>query len=160
MLSHAAAPTSLRLAATVSGDAGELVREVRIHTRSADGPWELHAGTSTEVPLTTSQSIYYFATAVGPGGAVLCADGSETAPLRFVVEPVATEPQPDEPLLTEPAPTDRPAGPEPADGGSNTGLWIGLGAGVAVAVGVVAVILLSGSDQTVPTAPMVDWPMP
>lgn len=123
----------VRIGAVVT-DEVRLVRDVRVHARVGDGPWQ--AGEPPlSLPVPPAATVAYAAEAVGPGGAVVARDGTVDDPLTWSA----------------------------ASAGDGSGgapwLWVGVGGGVLAAAGVVVAVLLLGggeqSDLTRPTLPSI-----
>ncbi|MGE0784285.1 MAG: hypothetical protein AB7S26_01255 [Sandaracinaceae bacterium] len=140
------------LRAEVGGDPAALVRESRIHARvEGDAEWRTSSSGRLEV-ATGGRAVRYYATAIGPGGAILARDGSEGDPR--IVAAVPDEESPRARIL-DPGPVVEHA-PEDL-----TGLWVGLGIGLAVlaAVGITLGIVLSQEPDSPlgrPMFPMLD----
>jgi len=131
-------PAGLSLRAQVDHDPEELTRTIRIATRRGDSAWQSSRGSSLELP--GGEHVAFYAEAVGPGGVVLAADGSEA-----------------EPRIWEGGDGDS----DTDDGEGPPWLWIGIGAGAAVGVAAIIIIIAvaasGSSDQTNPTLPMVSF---
>ena len=82
---------AVRLSASLRGDVDGLVRAVRFHTRLAGGSWLTSDGREARALTPDESTVEYFAEVLGPGGAVLVHEGSETDPLA--VRPLAIEDQ-------------------------------------------------------------------
>ncbi len=134
-------PGGVSVEAEAVDDHGDLVRELRIFTRVGGGSWRRTRSGTQAAPA--GQRLDYYVQAIGPGGAVLAAEGSR-----------------DEPLQSEPALAGGSLVRSEDDegGGISPWVWIGIGAGVLVAVGVVLAIVLvgsSGESGTQPESPLV-----
>ncbi len=132
--------------ATLTGaaraDAAGLVRTVRLSARVGDSAWQSSNTGTLTVPVAPGETLSYYAEAIGPGGVVLAAAGSEAEPLTRTRAPA---------LAVIPD-------PEPVPASDDTPLFIGLGVGGGVLVlGVVIVIAAvagSSNDTTLVTLPM------
>jgi hypothetical protein len=145
-----AMPGGARVVAEVAGDAGGLVREVRISGRElGDEEWTTGTGEELSVVASSGATIEYHAEAVGPGGAVITHAGSEDSPLSTSVG----DAEEGEILASG---EDR----DDDGGGVLVPVLIGVGAALVIAtVIIVAVAASSGgqSDETQFSAPT--WPM-
>jgi len=152
--------SGLVLRGELSNAPAGLVREVRVSGRAGGGPWR---SAVAELPIAATQRaqpLEAYASAIGPGSAVLATAGSEANPRRLSGPGAGGSTIP---------PTgagghvDRVAVPEEEDrrrsGGGGPWIWVGVGAGVLLlAGGVVALAAVSGdSDRTQPTAPSVGF---
>ena len=131
-----AVATGVTIEAAAHGDAGGLVREVRVMARVDGGSWR-----DGRPPMTLEGAgrVEFYAEAIGPGGVVLSSAGSRDAPRTW---------------------SESGAG-APGAGGDDA-LWIGLGigAGVLVVGAVIAIVVVatqpSGpSDRTQPSLPTI-----
>jgi len=142
-------PGGVRIAATVRGDPGDLVQEVRLAGRPAGAAqWTEATGDSLDVAAPSGLAVEYHVSVVGPGGALLRNEGTPSAPLRFGSVATAADPLPD-PIVED----------ENEDDEGGVPLWAMIGGGVLGAALVVAVIVLiasSGgqSDDTQLSSPM------
>jgi hypothetical protein len=126
----------LALDASVVGDPGHVVREIRIEHRQDGGAWEA-GGASVEI--AGGASVEVVVSAIGPGGAVLTAEGTHDAPRSYAIPAAAV------------------AAPSAADPWPFIG--IGIGVGVAVIIGIIVGVVVattpSESDRTQPGLPMI-----
>lgn len=131
----------------------DLVREVRVSWRFADGSWSSEPGPQVRVPAPAGSTIEYFAEAVGPGGAVLWREGDVSSPRRASTAAL---------LGAVGAGAGAGAGAGSAQQEAPVWPWLALGAGVALAAGaVVAILLLTadrGDDRTRFDPVQVGWP--
>jgi hypothetical protein len=143
-VTHRAEPGGLVVEAVLSGDPTGLVRTVRLAGRRSGAEWVRGEGESLVVPLSAGSDVEYYAEAIGPGGAVLVAEGSELQPRRASFGGGAGG---------------EGGGPPPGGGDDDSVvLWVVVGAvGVALLVG--AIILFAtvggGSDATQPDPPVI-----
>ncbi len=134
-------PGGVSIDAETSNDHGNLVRELRVFTRSGGGSWHRRRGGTQAAPA--GQRLDYYVEAIGPGGAVLASEGSRDEPLR-------SQPALGGGSLIRASDDD--------EGGISPWVWVGIGAGVLVAAGVVLAILLIGNASpsgTQPESPLV-----
>jgi len=125
-------PGGVTVTATVTGDHRDLVEAVRVGARSGD-VFQEATDDAVTVPVNGGTEVAHYARALGPGGAVLLADGTPDDPRVHVV--------------TGPAPTNET---EPLEEDTDTTLvWglVGIAAVIVAAGAVVAVILLGGDDE-------------
>lgn len=66
-----------------SGDVLGLVRALAIAGRAGDGEWVLGDAAGVALDAPPDRTVEYYASALGPGAAVLASAGSERAPLRL-----------------------------------------------------------------------------
>lgn len=152
--------SGLVLRGELSNAPAGLVREVRVSGRAGRGPWR---SAVAELPIAATRgapTLEAYASAIGPGSAVLATAGSEANPRRLSAPGGAgSMAAPDGPG----EPVERVAVPEEEDdrssGGGGPWIWVGVGAGVLLlAGGVVALAAVSGgSERTQPTAPSVGF---
>lgn len=136
-------PAAAVFTATTTGDTQSLISSIRIRARTPNGLWA-EDNNELVLPLTSSLDVYYYAEALGPGGAVLATRGSE-----------------DEPLVARYA----PRGEEEDDsggGGLSSGAIIGIGVGVAALVALAVLVAVlgrggDGPDSFQPSNPMVEF---
>jgi len=133
--SSAPMPGGVRVEAGVRGDGGDLVREVRIAGRSADGDWTEGTGRELSVVAASGESVEYYAVAVGPGGAVLAEHGTEASP------------------LTHDGDVDDGGGvvdlsDDDDDGSLLVPILIGVGAAVVLAVTIIVIVLATSGGQS------------
>jgi hypothetical protein len=144
----------LQIRATLLREVDGLVRAVRFRTRLAGGSWLTSEGREAQALAPAGSVVEYYVEVVGPGGAVILYEGSETAPLSArPLAVVATERDAPAPPITERTTDDSE--------GMSAGAWVAISGGaVAVVVGVVVtVILLSASSDTNNLDPAsVRWP--
>jgi hypothetical protein len=122
-------------------DSGGMVRSIRVHVREGSGPWRVETA-PVVVPLAAGARAEAYVEAIGPGGVIVGAAGSEASPITTAA------PIPSAALEGAPPPSDM------------TPIWIGVGVGVGaaviVAVIITAVVLGGGaSDTTQPRFPVV-----
>jgi hypothetical protein len=143
---------TVELAATVTGDPGELVESIALAARTG-GEWRRTTERSLVVPRE-SDRLEYYAAALGPGGAELAREGSAEAPSTLELPSVATRRErPEQRDAPEPA---RAPHTDTGTGGASPWPWIGLGVGIAAALGVVlGLVIFSGDSRLV--GPQVDW---
>ncbi len=138
-------PGGARVSGEVTNDVEELARSVRVRARIGDGDWQEGDG-SLVLPAAVGGTVEYVVEVIGPGGAVLANEGTESAPATHALGgATAGAPQPDDPLADD-------------DDDGNIGLIVGIVAGVAaiaLVVAIIAVAATSGNDQTAPDAPMI-----
>ena len=154
-------PGGIEIRVATPEHARALVRAVRIHTRAAGGDWLRADGPTMLVPVPAGARIEYWVVAVGPGNTHVTSSGSPAAPHEARAEP-ATSPR----RSAERDETAAPAAAVADDPGSGGGVaWqlIVGGALVLIAGAIVAVVVLTGSDESgAPTqfdAPTVSgWP--
>ncbi len=141
-------PGAVRIDADVRGDSVDLTRSVRVRARVGDGEW-LVGDRSLMLPATEGSRVQYLVEAVGPGGAVLAAEGTESAPRSYeVTGAIAAGPRQDGHLDAD----------DGDDGGSNAIIWIAVIGGIAAAalIAVMVGVAVSGSnDSTNPDVPMI-----
>ncbi len=124
--------------ARVENDPTSIVGEVRTMVRVGRAPWRPAPGTGLTVTARPGQSIEYYATAVGPGGAPLATDGSPEHPSR----------------LATPAGSSAPDGN--GSGGVSPWIWVAIGA-LALGAGVTIALVATRpeSDITRPLLPSI-----
>lgn len=137
-------PAAAVFTATTTGDTHSLVSSIRIRARTPNGLWAQDTN-ELVLPLTSSLDLYYFAEALGPGGAVVATLGSE-----------------EEPLVARYAPRGDDDDDGGGGGGISSGAIIGIGVGVAavVAIAVLVAVLTRGGDGPntfQPGEPMVEF---
>jgi len=161
------------LSVEVLRDAAGLVRAVRMHTRvGVRGAWRTEEARSVVIPHPPGVRVFFHVEAIGPGGAVLLAEGSRARPLiesragGLAAEATTTpaEPREDEVLtpVVSVAALASSEGHETDQGGGDADLLVGLSIGGAVAVGAVLGVVLgvtlgAGSSVTQPSAPVVSF---
>jgi len=133
------APGGVRVEGRVERDLAAIVQEVRVGMRTPGREWTVRVNAPLEMPITSDQTVEYFAEAVGPGGAVIAHTGSQVRPRSSTVDelvhPVEVIPDDD----------------DDDDDSGGVPLWPFIVGGVTLAAAgaVLLVILLSGtSDQT------------
>lgn len=138
---QAPSAVGVRLEATVEHDAASLVRRLRIRVFDAGaGQWR---EATPPVEAAAGRELLAFVEAIGPGGAVIAAEGSADAPIH-VRGPGFT---PELPVGVPGAATEADAG-----GGPNVGLIVGLViAAVAIVAGIVAVSIYAVEN------PIIEW---
>ena len=146
-------PDGVRIGATVDGDPGDVVREVRIAGRPVGSrEWIVGTDGSLEVP-SSGGAVEWYVEVIGEGGAVVRSEGRPDAPRAFGrSESVASEPPSD--IVT---PVEQYRGEEDEEGG--VPVWLVVGGGVlGAALVVTAVVLIASSggtsDDTQLSAPM------
>ena len=146
-------PDGVRIDASIDGDPGDVVREVRIAGRAA-GTREWIAGTdgSLDVPASGG-AVEWYVEVIGAGGAVLRSEGSREAPRVYG----RTEGVVGEPPVTIVPPFEETEEETEGDGG--VPLWLVVGGSVlGAALIVTAIVLIASSggttDDTQLTAPM------
>lgn len=79
-----------RIVARVEGDVAQLVEGIELRARPAGGMW-MQGGSSVEVVAEHHVAVEVFAVAIGPGGATLANQGTDSEPIRFgpAVDPAA-----------------------------------------------------------------------
>lgn len=130
------------LRAAVENDPASLVRESRIFGR-AEGESEWRVSSNGELVIHAEDAaIAYYAVAIGPGGAILAREGSESAPVTLA-----------HPRLGPAADL------VPAE--DMTALWAGLGVGIgiviATAVGITLGIVLTPEQNSALGRPLFDF---
>lgn len=134
-------PGGVHIHAEAVSDVAGLVTSVEIFGRARGGEW-VRGAADLEIPVIGDAIAEYHARILGPGGAVLVAEGSEEQPVDVGVTPPTAEP-----------------GTEALPVGDDTGLWVGvsvgLGVAIAAAVAVVLYFVLAPRDSTL--APMVEF---
>ncbi len=152
--------SGLVLRGELSNAPAGLVHEIRVSGRAGRGPWRSAAG-ELSIPAThRATTLEAYASAIGPGSAVLATAGSEANPrlLRGPGGPGTTTAS-----NGSGAHVARVAVPEEQDekhsGGGGPWIWVGVGAGVLLlAGGVVALAVVSSDpDGTQPSAPSVGF---
>jgi hypothetical protein len=135
--------SGMRVVAVVNNDAGQLVHDIVVSGRVANGEWRDESGYELILPAAPGETIEYYGFVVGPGEAILANTGSEEEPLT------ATRPKPEKPIVVAPPPEDED------DGDGMLWVWIGGGAAVAIATVIVIVAVSSGgeSDETAISGP-------
>lgn len=120
-------------------DAGKLIEEIRIYTRSHNEGWRESARENVEVPIGVGIKVEYYAEAIGPGGAVIATDGTKTSP-KFMEAAAAAGAG-----AVDGAGT---AAMTAADSGGGVSPWLIAGiAGVAVAAAVVIYFIVKGNSS-------------
>lgn len=138
-------PGAAVLTGSTTGDRTSMVGSIRIRARTASGLWAEDIN-ELVLPLTSSLDVYYFAEALGPGGAVVATLGSA-----------------EEPLVARYAPGASDDGDDGGGAGLSTGVIIGVGVGAAVVVAaavLIAVLLRNGGDgpnRFQPGSPIVEF---
>ncbi len=134
------------LSSRVSHDPSRIVSAVRLYAR-VSGARPL-TGEGTLLVPGARDGVSYWAEAIGPGGAVLATEGSESAPREAQHDGVALG------VIEDPS-----GGGATADTGGGVSPWLWVGIGAVVVIGVIGTLLLvsSGgkSDSTQPGAPFV-----
>jgi hypothetical protein len=125
-VSREATDGGVRLDARASGDPLGLVRAVRLHARVGGGRW-ISAQSSLELGAEPGELIEWHADLVGPGGAVLASRGARRAPMSFTVGGTI--------VVAD-------------DGAGAPWVWIAIGGVAVIAIGVVAIVALSGGDDS------------
>lgn len=129
------------LTGTAHGDGTGVVREVRVHARSATGGWTTGRG-SARLERADPADVRCWAEAIGPGRVVLATRGAPDAPLPIELE----------------VDVGGAAGVHPAI------VWGSVGAAVVLGVVLIAVLSGSGTRKVQPSAPTVSglrrvgWP--
>lgn len=118
----------VQVVVAVEGDAHGLVERVRIHARPPEGEWVTHLGHTLEV---RAEALSYYVEVLGPGGAVLVADGSREAPRRVLP-----------PAVPAPEVLEITSAPPPQEGSDDALVWGLVGGGVLVLAAVVTVIVV------------------
>jgi hypothetical protein len=142
-------PDGMRVSAEVTGDPTGLVRTVRVGARSAGGEWTERDANSVDVPVADGSTVEYYAEAVGPGGAVLAAEGSRGAPRTAGAGGLIADGGGGGGGLVD----------DGGDDGGGVPIWVFIGAGVVAVAAVVVIILLATggeSDQTQLSPPIVE----
>lgn len=136
-------PAAAVFRASTTGDSQSLVSSIRIRARTPSGLWA-EDNNELVLPLTSSMDVYYYAEALGPGGAVLATRGSEDDPLVARYSPRGEEDD------------------DSGGGGLSSGAIIGIGAGVAVVVAVAVIVAVlarggSGPNSFQPGNPTIEF---
>jgi hypothetical protein len=152
----------MRLAAEVGNDVAALTREVRLRVKSR-GEWQDAEGSEIVlVSLGEDEVVEYYAEAIGPGRAVLVAEGAHDRPRRITRAEIAAQSDAlrtatSVRTLSSPPLADDGAG----DSDSAIGWWVAGGVGAAVVIAGVIVIALVASapnDDTDLAPPIGDFP--
>lgn len=123
---------SVLLSTNLGGAGTELVSRTVLHTRVADGAWDLT--TEGRRTLETDAPVAYYAEALGPGNLVLARSGTAEDP--FVVRPEPVE----------------------DDEGTSPWLFVGIGAGSAAVIAIVVIVIAaaaSGGGDTLVDGPII-----
>jgi hypothetical protein len=138
-------PDGLELVARVIDDDAALVQAVHLRARAPGGEWQRSEDGSVELLLPSGAAVEYVAEAIGPGGAVLVAAGTESAPLT------ATATIAPDPGMAGAEGTAASGRVGPAGHVEETGLgpwpWIIAGGGVLVVAAVVLIAVLASSPS-------------
>jgi hypothetical protein len=129
----------VRFRASAIGDVGGLVRGLRITARAEGSSWVQAIDEPLTIDATSDEAIEYYVEAIGPGGAVLAALGTDARPRRLTGDASGLSPE--------------------TTGGPPLGIpiwgWVAIGGSVvlvAVLVGVIAAT--AGGSSTQPEAPV------
>lgn len=136
-------PGGVAVDTATAADHGNLVTGTLLFVRGASGAYR--RGSDGTQALRAGQSLHYYVQAIGPGGAVLAAEGGEDSPVTSAAALAGSS------LVRRNDDDDEGDGVSPW-------LWVGLGAGVLVAVGVILAVVLAGNasaDGTQPQPPAV-----
>jgi hypothetical protein len=135
-------PDGLRIDASVDGDPGDVVREVRIAGRAV-GTREWISGNDGSLEVPSSGAVEWYVQVIGEGGALLRNEGSRDAPRVFGQVGAAAG---ETPAVILP-PIEEPEDEGEGDGG--VPVWLIVGGGVlGAALLVTAIVLIASSGGT------------
>ncbi|NOY93722.1 MAG: hypothetical protein GXP55_21260 [Deltaproteobacteria bacterium] len=128
---------------------------LRVCTRQERAAWRCVDGGQASSPLSASGGVYYYAEALGPGGAVVASAGSASDPLHLAPPVESGVVEPTTPTLT-PGTSTEPSAQEVPSRGHGLAIGLGIGGGaLLVALTVVLALTLGGNAGIHVRAPTV-----